>query len=903
MKAMMDTDFSHYCEGDRRTVRKVADAFRRQLSASVDGECSPYMWNCIKEMIKQFERQLRSVPDEKTDVESYSVLRQSLQESTRRHEATHADMMRHQEANEELVNTLTTLKDSNRRLMDEVRSLTEENVALTQCRVEDEVRIEKMQRTFSATEESWNKDSQRRFSAFHSTSEARIAQLKTYYEDKMRAFKMMLEMMKAELSGLRTCGVDQKFEISNWSETMRLTLTRCMTEVLHRTEKMTENFKSEVSQFKAQLDSAEKRLQSEKEMRQREVVAWTHRYSTLQGEKDSMESSSHAKITMYSAELSKLETQLQTDRETLALQHRKINYEEQEVERVQHDINTERRLRDQEKIENSEKITTYEEKLREHEIVLTELRTALHATQEALTRQRQDNDTLSRKSLAELDDTKAKFERTMEKRIHEKDIEYTRVECLLQQEKKEKEDSVTQYKTTLNKIREEYERTLERMSGDSRRKEDALMSEMLSVNNQIENAQIHSDQLKSECSRTRTEMVEATDSYNRIRLEKERLDRTQRDSQEELEDMVQRWKSLEEKSRRDEIKLNDTKSELTQALAEATTAKEEWARIHIKTQEEHTKVKANCDQQMQIKADEIQQLQLALETERNERINAKERYDAWYEKHTSDAALEAEENNRRHMILEATKAQKEDALREELAESRNTLLHTQTKLSDHKAEMARNRQVLSDVQANLMWIQTEKEREMRETDRMKKRHEDDVRSLRELLDMTRMEECRAARKTEALQSHHEVDRIAMRNEVEVARKDAIDGSRVEACRQLENCKKEYSTYLRFAENKFLAELDEEKSKVDNIIKENDQLKHSIREHRSATQGVTDLHSDIEVALRRLETQTKSFKEDMFNRRNAGWRANSAKSPNLAAGTPNPISPGVSPIQVPSATLF
>merc|ERR1719463_392978 len=86
---------------------------------------------------------------------TYGVLRQSLVETQKRCESLNGDMMRQSEANEELVQTLNTVKDANKWLLEQIRYQTDEITQLTQQRVIDEEKMENMSRKHRSEEEMW----------------------------------------------------------------------------------------------------------------------------------------------------------------------------------------------------------------------------------------------------------------------------------------------------------------------------------------------------------------------------------------------------------------------------------------------------------------------------------------------------------------------------------------------------------------------------------------------------------------------------------------------------------------------------------------------------------------------------------------------------------------------------
>ncbi|CAE7237341.1 unnamed protein product [Symbiodinium sp. CCMP2592] len=80
---------------------------------------------------------------------TYEVLRNSLNETQKRCKDLNDEMLRVADANEELHNTLRSLKATNRRLVEEVQKQTEELSTLTQQRLGDMEKLSKQEEAFS----------------------------------------------------------------------------------------------------------------------------------------------------------------------------------------------------------------------------------------------------------------------------------------------------------------------------------------------------------------------------------------------------------------------------------------------------------------------------------------------------------------------------------------------------------------------------------------------------------------------------------------------------------------------------------------------------------------------------------------------------------------------------------
>ncbi|CAJ1409700.1 unnamed protein product [Effrenium voratum] len=92
---------------------------------------------------------------------AYEVLRSSLSETQRRCQDLNSEMLRVAEANEDLHNTLRSLKATNRRLVEEVQKQTEELSSLTQQRLADMEKLSRQEEMFSREKAVWTQEAQK----------------------------------------------------------------------------------------------------------------------------------------------------------------------------------------------------------------------------------------------------------------------------------------------------------------------------------------------------------------------------------------------------------------------------------------------------------------------------------------------------------------------------------------------------------------------------------------------------------------------------------------------------------------------------------------------------------------------------------------------------------------------
>lgn len=132
----------------------------------------------------------------------YEVLRQSLDEAQRRCESLNNDMVHHAEANEELVETLNTIKDANKRLLEQIRQQNSEIAALTQHRVSDEERTDQMSRRHECDREAIRQETQREVLHVREAGAERHNQVYLRLTDRLRHVRARSDMMMQDTQRL-----------------------------------------------------------------------------------------------------------------------------------------------------------------------------------------------------------------------------------------------------------------------------------------------------------------------------------------------------------------------------------------------------------------------------------------------------------------------------------------------------------------------------------------------------------------------------------------------------------------------------------------------------------------------------------------------------------------------------
>merc|ERR1711988_198564 len=164
--------------------------------------------------------------------------------------------------------------------------------------------------------------------------------------------------------------------------------------------------------------------------------------------------------------------------------------------------------------------------------------------------------------------------------------------------------------------------------------------------------------------------------------------------------------------------------------------------------------------------------------------------------------------------------------------------------TDTDAELTRIRYLLSESQANLTWIKGDKDHEEKDLLGVKHQLQDEVRSTAIALEQARRTEFTSQAQLESMSSRYDIERERLLKELDDS-KHRIALVEADAEARLSRAKAEYGTHVQLAESRFQDALGREEEKMGTISRENEQLRRFIGEHRSAGQGLTSLHSQLE----------------------------------------------------------
>eukprot|EP00747_Dinoflagellata_sp_TGD_P211678 gnl/TRDRNA2_/TRDRNA2_84887_c0_seq1.p1 gnl/TRDRNA2_/TRDRNA2_84887_c0~~gnl/TRDRNA2_/TRDRNA2_84887_c0_seq1.p1 ORF type:complete len:866 (-),score=231.75 gnl/TRDRNA2_/TRDRNA2_84887_c0_seq1:223-2820(-) len=264
---------------------------------------------------------------------SYEVLRHSLQETQRRCESLNEQMMGQADSNDELVATLGTVKDANKRLLEQIRSQTTEISSLTQQRIQDEERLDAMMRQHQADRESIREDEMRQVNLVRDSATERYNKVHQLLTDKLRQVTLRGDIMQQNVAWLQGEIKARKSDALGLQEALNAQLrdadrnlvARCLIPVTrHETRKKAAE--DAISDLNSQL-------KLELETRQKDSISWNHSHGSLATEIEGTQASLTRDLSQLGTQSAAL--QRMADLEDLAWGEERARLEREAAEALQ----------------------------------------------------------------------------------------------------------------------------------------------------------------------------------------------------------------------------------------------------------------------------------------------------------------------------------------------------------------------------------------------------------------------------------------------------------------------------------------------------------------------------------------------------------------------------------------
>ncbi|CAE8716741.1 unnamed protein product [Polarella glacialis] len=278
--------FAHGLEVSMRQLRtacSAADSESHLTSPRVGTEKLLRGVGSFCDDIQEKLKRSRIAPQATGAARTYDVLRQSLTSAQRRCAAMNEDMLRVADGNEELMSSLQVVKDTNRRLVDQIQAQNSEIAELTQLRLEDEAQFEDLLSDLKAEREHQRQELEQRLQTSVADCQAGFREEQARIAGQLQAARGSLRTLAVQLTGLRrlhaATAEDVRANLTQWKEDALKQIGR---RILDSLVTYQDQGAEQLAQLEDTAHALRARLTAEKEAGSREAEAWSTRGRELE---------------------------------------------------------------------------------------------------------------------------------------------------------------------------------------------------------------------------------------------------------------------------------------------------------------------------------------------------------------------------------------------------------------------------------------------------------------------------------------------------------------------------------------------------------------------------------------------------------------------------------------------
>jgi len=299
-------------------------------SADADSLCR-HVTSCCSE-IQDRLHDSKSSPQASTSARTYDVLRQSLTSAQRRCAALNEDMLRVADGNEELMSSFQVVKDTNRRLVDQIQAQNDEIDRLTQIRLDDEVKFEEFVTGLKTDQQNQQLEYTQRLRDCVEQCQASFHQEQAMHLKKLEVSRKGLRSLAVQLAGLRelqsTASSSIRAELSQWKEEAVKQMGR---RIMERLSTHQQDDSAQLLQLEDAAHAFQARIAVERESGISEMEAWSSKGLELDAESRSLAQKASDQTARLARELATAETSRHEGLRSLAEEQRRAADRLQEI--------------------------------------------------------------------------------------------------------------------------------------------------------------------------------------------------------------------------------------------------------------------------------------------------------------------------------------------------------------------------------------------------------------------------------------------------------------------------------------------------------------------------------------------------------------------------------------------
>jgi len=824
---------------------------------------------------------------------SYDVLRQSLDETQRRCESLNVDMVHQAEANEELVETLGVVKDANKRLLEQIRFQTDEISQLTQERVSDEERMEVMTRQHQREHEAARQDAQRRILSVKEAGQEQYNAVHRQLTDKLRYVLTRLEILNQDVRRQREEHRDLRKDMGNVVDAMQANLKSIEKDAASQSDALLKRHSHHKAGVSNSILGIEKKLASERDIRQNESLAWGHKHGSLAADKEDVQ----ARMTR---DISQLAPQAQALQRTDALERQAWQEERERLERQcedQRQVRTARQetltqlQRDVVRLESS--LAAAQADCRGLEQTVTEHRRQIRDSDDALAAAVSGNEHLreqmeeqrrrfQEKNEYDLSDSRTQLEQKLvdNRLLHDSDS------TLASRQLQSMEDTIREQDEQLRKLKSQT---------------DAASQECDAYEKETENWRKQHDTLRVARQNHERELVESRESFSSDKLRLQASNDQHTSEATALEDEIRRTNEhLDEFRRVASSRATEGATRLEAAEAKLKDSQEELAELsrrHADVSDAHVRIGAdtasagaqklevlaslerNLESKKRIAHEEQRRLADALGAERRATEDMKATFERERQKTMETLKKAHEDTHLKLTMAENERSRVEGVCSRDLDDTRERVAVQQQAIDSLESDLQRMRNMLAESEGNLIWVRQEGDREEREGSWNEQGIREEIRNTTALLEKFSREDSDLTRQSRDLERRNNEDQQRLDKELEdVKQKQTQNLSDSEA--RLHRARAEFTDEAGSREARHRNNLTSDNHQEDALVRENTKLKSFLGEEGRVSAGISNLHTQLEDRIQKLQSHTDELRHDLHRTGDAG------------AGVPQGLAAGV-----------
>jgi len=273
-------------------LRRDVDLYRRQTRTILSQKFSEENFMKFRQLFKQFSQEIgpRAAEiadgDEYESDESYNVLRMSLGEAQKRCEHLNVNMLKVADANGDLVHTLNSLKNANKRLVDQLEQQSAEVSRLEQLAVLDEEKLLIFQRQQDEEMDQWRAETQFKLEDYTEIQNAQFESLKESHQIQVESVAKALVHIHARAKCIEDERGPLREEVIEQTQKITRNVAATTDDITKQIDAMVKLRKSEITNLHDIEHNLSVTLDMEREYHEGDILQWKDRVEKARLERD-----------------------------------------------------------------------------------------------------------------------------------------------------------------------------------------------------------------------------------------------------------------------------------------------------------------------------------------------------------------------------------------------------------------------------------------------------------------------------------------------------------------------------------------------------------------------------------------------------------------------------------------